>query len=128
MSESPEIDFTKIDFPSDGLTIKTLRRLSPDHFDSEPEACAKLLHNRAGNPMGDVLTLLDAERMVAQGAFFKTVGVQCSRDYLEDVRGCAQDVAKLYVHFGIAKGQHHAEQLIRDIESQAVKQTIGKRP
>ena len=24
-----DIDFTKIDFPSDGLTIKTLRRLCP---------------------------------------------------------------------------------------------------
>jgi hypothetical protein len=123
MAEAPKIVFTKIEFPSDELTIQTLRRLSPDYFDAEPEACGKLFsQSDVNNPMIEVARLLDAERMVAEVAYLKAVGIQCSAVYLTDGQRCAEDAAELYAHFGIAKGQHHAEQLICNIQSQAADQ------
>ena len=45
MAEAPEIDFTKIDFPSDGLTIRTLRRLALNtsmHSRKPPESSSMI--------------------------------------------------------------------------------------
>lgn len=122
MSESSTIDLTKIDFPSDGLTIKTLRRLHPDHFDTEPEACHRLVEDVADRANQGLMTMLHAERMVAEGAFLQARGVQCHPAYLEDRQGFTKDAADFYVHYGLASGPQHAQQLIRGIESQAAEQ------
>jgi hypothetical protein len=126
MAETPSIDLTKIDFPSDGLTIKTLRRLYPQHIDSEPEACANLFKDGfkdgAELPGGKLLTMLDAERFVADAAFVKACGVQCEPVYLEDAARSAAHAAELYLHYGLASGPQHAQQLVRGIESQAAEQ------
>jgi hypothetical protein len=81
--------------------------------------------------MQEVVTLLDAERFVAETAFLKASGIQCSSVHRDDQKQCAKDAARLYVHFGLATGQHHAQQLIRSVESQATKQAsqhVEKRP
>ena len=44
---------------------------------------------------------------------------------IEDQERVCRRCSELYIHFGIAKGQHHAEQLIRDIESQAAEQAAS---
>jgi hypothetical protein len=128
MAESPDIDFTQVDFPSDRLTIKTVRRLHPDDFDTHPEACHRLVENVAGRANQGLMTMIHAERMVAEGAFLEARGVQCDPDYLKDKQGFAEDAAKYYVQYGLASGPHHADQLIRDIESQAADQARGRRP
>jgi hypothetical protein len=122
MSESPDIDFTKIDFPSDGLTIKTLRRLHPDDFDTEPDACHRLVEDVAGRANQNLMTMLDAERFVAQAAFAKASSVQWTPGDIEDAQISAARAATLYVHYGLASGPQHAQQLIRGIETQAAEQ------
>ena len=120
MAESAEIDFNKIRFPSDRLTLQNLRRLSPDHFDPDKDGLRLLFDDSPKNPMLDVLELIHLERHVAQGALWQAQGHKS--DYLDDMPGYAEDVAKLYIHFGIAKGQHHADELVRNLQSQAAAQ------
>ena len=130
--EIPDIDLHKINFPSDGLTIKTLRQLAPHYFDTEQLVTGKLLDDKADNPMQPVITMLDAERCVAEGAFVKTLqGIKTDPGFLRDVQGCIEDAKQAYIQLGLAKGEHHADQLIRDIESQAVdqaRQHTGRHP
>src|ERR1700733_9570644 len=102
--DETHINYCEIQFPSDSLTIKTLRRLSPENFDSEPLQCGNLLRDQVGkpNPWVDVVNLIQAERVVAEAAFFKAARVECSEGYMEDARGYRDDVVRLYSYFGIA--------------------------
>jgi hypothetical protein len=127
----PQIDFTKMDFPSDGLTIGTLRRVHPEQVDTGEDI--NLFSKDYGGSAGDMVTgMLGAERDLAAAAFNRALGkpapAPLDKDMLE---GFAEAMTQDYIRYGIASGPHHAEQLIRGIESQAAEQARqhgGRRP
>jgi hypothetical protein len=129
MAESLKIDFTKIEFPSDGLTIKVLRRVHRDQIDAERLPTFFTDRERGGSAE-DVLTdLLYCERALAEAAFDRHLG-RLPADPL-GVEGFAEELTRLYVRYGIASGEHHAEQLIRSFESHAIAQArehSGRQP
>lgn len=113
--QEPHVDLTKIAFPSDRLTIKHLRNLYPKEFD-EGRAT-----NFCRRPAEELNAMLSYERGVATEAFETTMGrasPQSQNEYAQD----REDVAEFLVQYGLASGPHQAEQMIRDIESQAVAQ------
>lgn len=118
MAESPKIDFTKIDFPSDGLTIKVLRHIHRDQIDAEQLPTFFTDRERADSAEDLLTNLLYCERALAEAAFDRHLG-KPPADPL-GVEGFAEELERLYVRYGIASGHHHAEQLIRNFESQAV--------
>lgn len=127
----PQIDLTKIDFPSDRLTIGTLRRVHPEQVDTGEDI--DLFSKDFGGAAGDMVTgMLIAERDIATAAFNRALGIPAppplDKDMLE---GLAEAVTEDYIRYRIASGKHHAEQLIRGIESQATEQArghLGRRP
>jgi hypothetical protein len=127
----PQIDFTKIDFPSDGLTVGTLRRVHPEQIDTGDDI--DLFSKDYGGAAGDHVTgMLGAERDFATAAFNRALGIPppapLDKSMLEVyIKSITDD----YIRYGIATGPHHAEQLVRGIESQATEQARqrgGRRP
>src|SRR4051812_14903793 len=127
----PKIDLAKIDFPSDGLTIKTLRRVHPEQVDTREDI--DLFSKDYGGSAGDMVTgMLGAERDLATAAFNRTLGIPppapLDKSMLE---AYTKAVTEDSLRYGIARGKHPAEQLIRDIEPQAAEQArqyAGRRP
>ncbi len=130
MSESePQLDLTKIAFPSDSLTVKKLREVLPRYFDN-PSRGPFVEAN------GEWEAMLSFERWIAELAFDAARGetisqfdamrgltlsqsIQRRRNELESYK---EDLQELYVKYGLASGPHHVEQLVRDIETQAQNQ------
>jgi hypothetical protein len=122
MPDSPRVDFSQIHFPSDNLTIGALRTLHRDGFDSDITPHFFRDNSRMGADR-TVGLILYTERALALSAFNHAVGNATK----EAVAGFnrddfANDLQALYVRYGIASGAHHAEQLIRSFENEAVAQ------
>jgi hypothetical protein len=119
----PHIDFARIAFPSDRLSIGAIRRAFPKTLDGpQPRG--------AGRSLDNILSgLIDVERQLAEDAFSAAVG---RRRRWAGARHRGNAVAELsseYVLFGLAEGPHHARELIRGVEAQAIAQAnahLGK--
>src|SRR5262245_44802504 len=111
-SPEPEIDLTKIAFPSDSLTIKRLRELVPNRIDDD---------TFVGLSRWDEIDAhLSFEREIAERTFDKARGKPLKHAFEDgDLR---EMVAEGLIAYGLATGPHHAEELIREIESQAAAQ------
>jgi len=129
---SPSIDFTVLSYPTDKLTVKDLRRISPDGFDQplRKESFAPvrkgLYHRRS---LDDVLGhLLDVEREMADRAFHGRLSAALPEHFPRDPDDERNCLIREYVRLGLATGKHQAEQLIRDLEGQAIAQAeqVGK--
>jgi hypothetical protein len=124
------IDYTSISFPSDKLTIRDLRLLYPHYFDVEGSAIRDFLAANAGqgklNSVDDdwLASMLDSERWLARHSYDKSRGAPVSRlEEIGDSRDkCASELSTYYVHFGLASGPTHADQLIRQFEAAAAAQ------
>jgi hypothetical protein len=124
----PQIDFTRIEFPTDRLTVKELRKALPHCFDlPAPEGPH---HQREGFFKRESLEsylggIINAEREVAALAFHTALG-QVKPEYHEGTLGPRWEVLEVlisdYTKVGLARGEHHGQELIREIESQAVAQ------
>ena len=136
----PEIDFTKIAFPSDKVTIGAIR----DHIrknDPNPAAFERTLREFEPEDFelkANILALLSAERELAEDAFNaalkgvkpKQVG-QIHLELAENRRDRVQDLDRFYTEFGITSGPKQTVELARTIEAAAVaqaKQHLGKTP
>lgn len=122
MPESPKVDFTKMEFPSDGMTIKAIRRLWPEAVDTGD--AVDLFSRPVGGRAGELLfSMLTMERGLAEATFGLEFGREPDIDYADhDVQVLAEDLSELYIRFGIADGPQTAKELIRSIESQATAQ------
>ena len=133
----PTIDFTSIDFPTDRLTVKELRRLAPHGFDL-PVVGTALGELREGtyyrrDSLDAILgEIVDVEREIAERAFHQALGTACPvhlmRGFPDAAREC---LAAAYLRLQIAGVDHQVEQLIRDIENQAAVQAerfLGPKP
>jgi hypothetical protein len=122
MSE-PAIDFTQLKFPSDSLTVATLRKVYPHSFDLSSRTGGS--HRTYGRgSLNDTLGgVIDTERLVASLAFKQALRLAPNEAETQDPQETLRDLlASDYVTLGLATGQHHAEQLVRDIEGQATTQ------
>lgn len=122
MAESPEIDLTKIEFPSDGMTIKAIRQIWPEAVDTGKtvDLFSRPVGGRAGEMLFNVLTM---ERDLAKATFGLEFGREPDIAYADDdVKLLAEDLSQLYTRYGIADGPNSAKELIRSIETQAIEQ------
>jgi hypothetical protein len=130
-SETPVIDFTRITFPSDRLTIKAVRDAigrdrGPNRLDMvllEPLG-SHLFESKTG--LADFLAL---ERELARNAFTAALeGYKPARIGRQDLekagerRGISDCLNIKYRQFRLASGPKQSAQLVRDIEKQAVVQ------
>jgi hypothetical protein len=75
--------------------------------------------------LDDILSgVIDGERKLAEIAFDDALGRPS--DFAPYEESQRESVADGYREFGLAKGPEHAEQLIRDIETQAAKQARSR--
>lgn len=138
----PSIDFTQIEFPSDGLTVKDMRKAIPNGFDLPlPEQNA---HNAVGwlrrRSLESVLGgTIDTEREIAALAFYAALGREPppknKGESLERKLGPRWQAAEAligdYQILGLASGEHQGEEMIRKIEAQAAAQAqrfLGSSP
>jgi len=117
MSETRNLDYDKLDFPSDKLTLGAIRNAVPEKELGRTDFTQGVFTPRAENYVADILTI---ERMIASATFDRTLG-QVTNNSLSDEerKDAVEQLAGLYTRFGIASGEHHADQQIRGIESQA---------
>jgi hypothetical protein len=106
----PHIDLMKIDFPTDNLTVKTIRRLFPQ-IDSER------LNNFEKIELDGMLSL---ERDLAKVAFDQVL----KRDTMSWAMSGEEEemLGWLYVRYGLANGPRVAEELIRKFQQSAAEQ------
>jgi hypothetical protein len=120
-ADDPDIDLTKFEFPTDKLTIKDLRRLYPGRLDGRALSVDNPF--KEGSIYEKLDDLLSCERMQAVHTYdqvrrnYREFGV-----YGEELEEARQELADLYIKFGIASGPAHAQELARGIERQAVQQ------
>jgi hypothetical protein len=126
MSESPTIDLSGLDFPSDHLTVKALREAHRDQFDQDFNPT--YFRQRWSPDSGErtVGLMLYLERVLAASAFNQAVGGQNEVVTGFDRNTFVEELTAFYVRYGLATGGHHAEQLIRGMESEAAAQARGK--
>jgi hypothetical protein len=133
---APKIDLAAIDYPTDKLTVKMIRKRFPKAFDVEPESDAytgnglRPLHRVS---IDNVLAaVVDYERVLADWAFKEALGQPVSKAgrRLLDRETTVESLASDYVKFGLARGEHEANELVRGIEAQAAAQARqhGGRP
>jgi hypothetical protein len=127
-TDEQSIDFTLIAFPSDSLTISTVRKAYPYSFDL-PDRNEFIRSNSARynsrKSIEDALGgLINFERIVASLAFKKALGLPLS-DQESDFKSSGDSLdflAEEYVLLALAAGPHEARELIKGIESQATAQ------
>lgn len=123
-----ELDLSGIRYPSDALSIAVLRQKYSASFDKGFDELQPrfFLKPRQGGHAEDVLGgLLCCERFVALFAYADATGVECPLRPGFDFK---EELADLYMGMGIASGPHHAAELIRGIEQQAVQLANQRHP
>jgi hypothetical protein len=123
----PEINFTTIQFPSDKLSIKLLRRVrpdqdasgSPDLFGWEGEALDTMMYlERAFATLGFRSALGDAK------AAEEELAAELEADGVAEV---AKELADCYVRFGLATGPAAASEFVRQVQAAGAAQVGRKR-
>jgi hypothetical protein len=119
----PHVDLTKIDFPSDGISFKHLRRIHADLFDRQDGVSGFFDHLSAT----ELEPLVSGERRLARHAFNAALGRQEPEPHggWEEER---QVLSEILVCYGLAGGPHQAEQLIRGFEQAAAEQAKKHTP
>jgi hypothetical protein len=128
------VDFSSIEFPSDKLTVKVLRKLHPELFDvgfcgeRMADDQPQFFFRENGNPPEvDALGgLLQEERRIAAFAYAKAAGLAMPPIDLE-LEISKEEVAKGYKFYGLSSGPHQTQELIRSIERQARQLAKGVR-
>lgn len=128
-ANEPAIDFTAIEFPTDALTIKALRKHRPHAFDVPPPDDYRF-NLRSGyyerSTLDSMLaSTLDWERMLAEVVFRETLGLSKLNDLPVAENHRNQIIKSLcsdYVFLGMASGKHQAREMLRRVENQAEEQ------
>jgi len=113
-------------------TIHDLRRMHPHIFDVEDGligAEAPKTYYESSNEISEMLFL---ERGLARVAYQEAYGNphQSGRWFeLPERDGYREDLAEIYIEFGLAGGKHEAREMIRQFEAEAVAQArLGRQP
>jgi hypothetical protein len=129
----PAIDFTLIDFPTDRLTVKDLRKRWPHGFDTSPPEDAvglRIIGPYRRKSLDSIIgSTIDTERELAERAFYAALGKEAPEHLSGSGREESMELlAHTYVGYGLATGEHHALELIRNIETQGAAQARKFRP
>jgi hypothetical protein len=122
----PQINLTVISFPTDKLTIKALRlRLAGEGAYASTRKAARLGEG--------VVVSINSEPKLAQWAFDEALGRAIIERHPGERDEIRETLAAEYTDFlRIATGDHHAVQLIRELEKAAADQARtylrGRRP
>lgn len=117
-----ELDFSGFRFPSDGLTIQTIRRLNRGSFDQgyfRGDDCQPRYFLQAeyrGHAADDLGTMLMLERVVATQAYAEAQGVP--GPYGWNWKDVHDNLSELLCKYELATGLQHAAEQIRDIARQ----------
>jgi hypothetical protein len=119
------LDLSEIAFPSDGLSIGTIRNAHRELFDvgfgegADGQPIFLLNGDNAGNAGDTVGSMLYWERQIAVRAYAAALGLDAPWTGL-DTDSMKDELSGLYEQYGIA-GKHQAAELIRGIEQRAGK-------
>jgi hypothetical protein len=129
----PPVDLTKIDFPTDSLTIKDLRKHAPHCFDlPAPDGHRSDVYDlaepyeRLGLEDG-FGAIISAERELAILAVRTAQGIAPPTG-IDSREAIIETLTSDYISLGLASGKHHAEQLIRSFEQAAAEQAKAYAP
>ncbi|MDE2508636.1 MAG: hypothetical protein KGM43_15605 [Planctomycetota bacterium] len=119
----PSIDFTRIEFPSDKITVKMIRQAWPDTVDVEREqSWSRAPHRRYVRHSLDAVLgegVIDPERMLAERAFKVALGQPVKDDLFQSRDELIDSLGSAYLDFGLARGEHEVAALVRRFEAQA---------
>jgi hypothetical protein len=118
--QKPQLDLSKISFPTDQITIQGLRSLFPHLFDT-----GGTIHFFRDAKDNLLAPMMQDERDLARRAFDEAAGNAPEDADWELARA---DLIKNYVAYKVARGPSHGEQLIRSFERQATEQARGCNP
>jgi hypothetical protein len=122
--EFAKLDLTRVHFPSDLVTILSVRQRYPELFDcglgngfvSQPEY---FLRHEPQNPaeigLGDMLW---CERQIVGHAYAVAKGLRIPEIMARDVEVYRESLANHCRELGLASGEHEAGEMIRDLERQ----------
>ncbi|MEM7398092.1 MAG: hypothetical protein AAF354_04035 [Pseudomonadota bacterium] len=115
MSQNSELDYTKIDFPTDQLTLGQIRRLSPEQCPRGQVA--------AGTKLDDAVGSLEAwcEHNIAENTYEHELRGMRGPVPDESEGGTLERLDKFYREMGWSSGLHQTKQIIRRF-SEAVRQ------
>lgn len=129
----PTLDLSGVRFPSDNLTIRTLRQARPDLFDigigngdnAQPKFFFHASHG--GHATDTVAAMLFCERLIATDAYAAAKGVDgvYTGTTIDEFK---EELTQLYARYGISHGPLHAAELIRDIERQGAALANQRQP
>jgi hypothetical protein len=129
-AEFKRLNFGGCRFPSDGLTIATLRFMYRDLFDvgfdtSEEAQPQYFLQPRDNNfePVGEMLF---CERCVATFAYAKARGIDVPTKL--DLESYKDELVDYYRQFGLASGIKQASELVREVERQGQQLALEQGP
>lgn len=129
------LDFSRVHFPSDKISILALRQLFPKLFDVGYRGCFQPSYfiepeldfspnaergPRSSPAESGIAEIIVLERVVAAAKYANIKGLRCPDDWIDDSfdGGTRGALANLYVEYKISPGLKHAMELIRDIERQ----------
>jgi hypothetical protein len=113
----PQIDHTKIDYPSDALTIKDLRKLSPRDFDVK-DSVGGLIPEIPD----EIGTMIQWERYLAGYAFDLALGRPIHEGPFARRTELVRDLQHFYTQFGLANDTKQARQLVLGLQAAAEQQ------
>lgn len=127
LSPLGQIDYSSISFPSDSVTVATIRRVHPGRFDIED---GRRFRGVQDDPDFSLGTAMYLERLLARAAFETAsggpgdhlAGSGLTRD------DCLRDLTHFYRTYGVADGRHQVDQLVRRVETQAADQVRRRAP
>jgi hypothetical protein len=117
----PKFEHERLDYPSDRVTIQMIRASRPLSFEKIESDFFFASHMYG--PREGIGCMLSMERQLAHKAFAAAVG---EPDPYPDEEESRQELVRMltdsYKRVGLSSGIKHTEQLVRDIERQAVAQ------
>lgn len=136
--KSRRICFSQIEFPSDTLSIKRLRAVFPNRFDSGVGNLTDgydnfffpLDHERPSQ-LVQLGVLISQERVLAEYAFYNSIDPYPSETLDDECRWCADkaraELEQLYQDFKLADSPETARLLTRHVEEQGERLGAGAR-
>ena len=111
-SKFPEIDLSKLSFPTDSLTLAQIRR-----FEGTRAASARTFLDEGLGTL-NIASILNSEIVLAEKAYAKALREPDPRPF--HIRSEMIDLINDdYKQLGISSGHHQTRQLIRDLEQAA---------
>ena len=129
---APRIDLCKLNYPSDSITIRDLRRIYPQGF-TQHETDPRHVPFFNSDLSDEFSTMLEFERTLAEYAFDEALGRPIIPvTVFAERKDLRRFVKEYYISHQIAKGPQEARELLRGLEAEAAEQALqhnpGRRP